>query len=294
METAQCPKHPFATATLTCARCGSFACPSCTSTADATLCADCGARFATASLDVGDTLQQAFQVLLRHPQALLAFGVASVVFGLATMPLTLSLTAAQKLAATQPFEALAGMMPAWLGIMVASSVFSAVSYSIFVLFLGDALAGRERPFGELAREGLGRALPMLGLNLLLGLVLGIGFMLCFVPGIFLGTALALAIPALVLEPAGPIDSLTLSWERTDGHRWNVFFVMLVGGAIFMAVAFVSGIGNLVLQPLGTVGTVVGTTVANAMNSVGITLFLSLLVICYQRLSGRWSPGAESR
>ncbi|WP_257449373.1 B-box zinc finger protein [Archangium lipolyticum] len=294
METAQCPNHPQTTATLTCARCGSFACYVCTSTVDSTLCANCGTRLAPAALDVGNTLQQSFQLLLRHPQALLAFGAVSVAFGLVTMPLTLSLTAAQKLAATQPFEALANMMPAWFGIMIASSIFSAVTYSVFVLFLGDALAGRERPLGELVREGLGRALPMLGLNLVLGIVLGIGFMLCFVPGIFLGTALALAIPAVVLEPAGPIDSLTLSWERTDGHRWNVFFVMLIGGAIFMAVAFVSGIGSLVLQPLGTMGTVVGTTLANAMNSVGITLFLSLLVVCYQRLSGRWSPGAEPR
>jgi hypothetical protein len=293
METAQCPKHPQTTATLTCARCGTFACHVCTSTVDATLCADCGVRFSP-SLDVGNTLQQAFQLLLRHPQALLAFGAASVVFGLATLPLTLAMTAAQQQAATQPFEALANMVPAWCGIMLASSAFAAVSYSVFVLFLGDVLANRERPFGELVREGLGRVLPMFGLNLLLGIVLGIGFLMCFVPGIFLATTLTLAIPAVVLEPAGPIESLKLSWERTDGHRWNVFFVMLIGGAIFMSVALVSGVGTLVLRPLGTMGAVVGTTVANALNTVGLTLFLALLVICYQRLSGRWSPGVESR
>lgn len=292
METTQCPKHPQTTATLTCARCGTFACHACTSTVNASLCADCGARFAP-SLDVGNTVQQAFQLLLRHPQALLAFGAVSIVFGLATLPLTLALTAAQQQVATEPFEALANMFPAWLGIMIASSVFAAVSYSVFLRFLGDALANRERPFGELVREGLGRALPMFGLNVLFGLVVGLGFLMCFVPGMFLGTALALSIPAVVLEPAGPLESLKLSWERTDGHRWNVFFVILIGGAISMGVAFVSGIGTLVLQPLGTMGAVVGTTVANALNTVGITLFLALLVICYQRLSGRWNPGAES-
>jgi hypothetical protein len=291
---ALCPKHPHVTATLTCERCGTFACESCRSPSEGSLCADCGARFAPVGLDVGDTLQQAFRVLLRHPQALVALGAASVAFGLATLPLTRVLTDAQKVAATDPLGALGSMLPAWGGLMLAGTVFSTVSYSIFIRFLGDALTGRERPPGELIREGLGRVPPMFGLSICLSIGLGIGFMMCLVPGILLFVVLAISMPAVVLHPAGPFEAMSLSWDRTQGHRMNVFLLLLIGGAICFGVAMFSGILSLLTQPLGLMGAVVGTTLSQALNSLGIALMLSILVLCYLRLTGRWIPATESR
>ncbi len=293
MDMAQCPNHPDQPALLTCARCGTFACEACRSPANATLCVTCGGRFAPAALDVGQILQGSFGVLLRHPQAVAAFGAGQIVFGLATLPLTLTMNSLQQ-PGTNPLAALGTVLPAMFGFMLASIVYSAVAHSIFIRFLGDALEGRERTPGEIVREGLGRALPLFALNLVLGLALGIGFMMCIVPGVFLATTLMLATPAVVLQPAGPIEALSLSWDRTEGHRWGVLLVLVVGFGILMGIGMVSGLGSLVLRPLGTTGTVVGTIINQGLSALGGALFHAILVLSYLRLSGKWMPGGEAR
>jgi hypothetical protein len=98
----------------------------------------------------------------------------------------------------------------------------------------------------------------------------------------------------VLQPVGPIEALSLSWERTDGHRWNIFFLVLISGAIFICLAMFSGVVSLITRALGTVGMMVGTVMSQAITTPGIALVLSIFVILYLRLSGRWMPGNEFR
>ncbi len=290
-----CPNHPHQPALLTCARCGTFACEACRSPADASLCVSCGGRFAPAALDVGQILQGSFGVLARHPGAVAAFGAGQIVFGLATLPLSMAMSALQQPQPRgDPFAALSTALPALFGFMIASIIYSAVSHAIFIRFLGDTLEGRERTPGEIVREGLGRALPLLALNFILGIALGLGYMMCIVPGVFLSAALMLATPAVVLQPAGPIEALSVSWDRTDGHRWGILLVLVVGFAILMGVGMVSGLGTLVLQRMGTPGTVVGTIISQGLSSLGGALFQAILVLCYLRLSGKWLPENEAR
>ncbi len=289
---AVCPNHPQQPALLTCARCGTFACGACRSPADATLCGTCGGRFAPSSLDVGQILQGSFSVLMRNPGAVAAFGVGQIVFGLATIPLTETMNAMQQPGANQ-MAALSAALPAMLFFMIASVVYSAVAHAVFIRYLGDALEGGGRTPGELVREGLGRVLPLFGLNIILGLVLGIGFLMCIVPGVFLATALMIATPAVVLHPAGPIEALSISWDRTEGHRWGVLLVLTVGFAILMGIGMVSGLGTLVLRPLGMPGTVVGTVISQGLSSLGGALFEAILVLSYLRLSGKWIPATEA-
>jgi uncharacterized membrane protein len=52
---------------------------------------------------------------------------------------------------------------------------------------------------------------------------GLGLLLLFIPGIMLAVGLALAIPAVVLEPGlSPSAALSRSWELTRGARWRIF------------------------------------------------------------------------
>jgi hypothetical protein len=291
---ALCSKHPQVNATLTCERCGTFACESCRSPTGKGLCADCGNRTASEGLAVGDTLRQSFRVLLQHPKALALFGLAYVVSNLVTLPLTHSLTDSRQVVARDIFDAPGWMIPPWLILMIVTFVSSSVYYALFTRFLGDALMGRERPLGETVREGLGRVPPMLGLQLLLTVPLGVGFVLCLVPGIFLLVALSLATPAVVLQAAGPLEAIRLSWERTTGHRMSLFLLLVSIGVPTIGVAIASSELSLTPRPLSLMHMVVGTTLSQAASALLFALLLSILVVCYLRLTGQWRPVTQSR
>ncbi len=291
---ALCPNHPQQTAVLTCARCGTFACEACTSPADGKLCVNCGGRVAPAMLDVGQLLQSSFGLLLRNPTAVVLLGVSQIAFGLVTLPLAMAMDVSRNPESARSLDFLGTMFPAMVGLMLASFVYSALAHAVFIRFIGNVLEGGNRTPGEVVREGFGRVLPLLGLNLVLGITLGIGFMLCIVPGVFLSTALMLATPAVVLHPAGPIEALSISWDRSEGHRWGLLLLLVVCFGGIMAVGMVGGVGSLLLRPLGMTGDVVGTILSQGVSSLGTAVFLTILVLSYLRLSRRWLPGAESR
>jgi hypothetical protein len=104
---------------------------------------------------------------------------------------------------------------------------------------------RQRPvrIGESFRVGLGRILPILGIMILYGLGVGLGFLLFVVPGIILLLMWYVAIQACVVERLGPLGSLGRSAFLTKGNRWKLFgLVILVGilGGIVSGVVPVVG------------------------------------------------------
>lgn len=284
-----CPKHPDQAAVMACTRCGTFACDACRSPLDPRLCVDCGERHAAVSFDVAGILQGAFQLLSRHPQAVAVFCGVQILFGLAMLPISLEMGVGQTPgAATMPDF---GKLLPLLGIsMVVGIIYSAVIYTLFTRYFGDVLEGRGRPLGETVRAGLGQVPAVIVLNLVLGVILVIGYMLCIVPGVLLTVALAFSVPAAVLEPAGPFQAMSISWERTKGHRLNIFLVILVAVAVLFGVGMVGAIGQFVLARLGTPGMVVSTVIQQGLSGLGGAFFLVLLVLGYLRLSGRWLPG----
>ncbi|ATB33902.1 B-box zinc finger protein [Melittangium boletus] len=294
MQTAStpCPNHPTSPATFTCARCGSFACEACRSPQASTWCASCAARYASPGLPVSEVLGDTFGFLMRHPGPIALLAGYHILFGLAQLPFNMAMQEAIKSGNLFPF--MTDRLPSWIVLIVGGSVFSSIAYALFIRFAGDALEGPPRPTGELVNAGLRRALPVLGTNLLLGIALGVGFILCLAPGVFLSVTLALALPATVLHPSGPIDALSFSWTRTRGHRGNLFLLLVILGAIFMGVGIVNAGVNLVVTPMGLGGMAVGSVITQALSGTCVALMLAMLVCCYLRLTGRWLPVGTSR
>lgn len=290
METAStlCPKHPNLTAVMTCARCGTFACMTCRSVGDERLCADCGERYAAASFDVGSILQDAFNLLLRNPLAVAVFCGAQVAFGLAMMPLATAMGVdGPPDASTMP--EMSQMLPLVGASLLATLVYTSIAYAVFIRYLGNALEGSHRSIGEVVRTGLGHAPSLIILNFLLGMIIGIGYALCVVPGIYLTVGLLFAVPALVLDSVGPFEAISTSWERTTGYRWRILLLLIVSGITLFGVGLLGGIGALILEPLGPWGKVVSTMVQQSFSGLGVALFLAFLALGHLRLSGRWLP-----
>src|SRR5262249_34087585 len=64
-------------------------------------------------------------------------------------------------------------------------------------------------------------------TLLFSFLLGVGFLLLVVPGILVGLAYWLYVPAIVVEKKSIGDSLSRSAQLTKGRRWTAFGLWLV-------------------------------------------------------------------
>ena len=222
-------------------------------------------------LTVGEILDTSFSLYRRH------FGALAVVSLVCTgLPLLLRLL----------LETSGGVfsnLPLALIYALSLVVLSLVATGATVFIVSESYLGR--PIS--AREALQRATPYLGrilvCSMLLALVVGLGFLLMVIPGIILGVGLALAIPAVVLEPRTSASAaLSRSWELTRGSRWRIFglgVTLLI--LLYIPVVAISALAALVLP--GTMGAGFGpgslsTVLALAIGGV-VQVFLYPLLYC---------------
>lgn len=115
-------------------------------------------------------------------------------------------------------------------ILVGAVVYGAVQH----------LTGQKATIGDIVSRGLSTILPVLVIAILLTIVIGIGFALLVVPGIFLMVVYAVVIPAAVVERPGIVGSFKRSWDLTKGYRWPVLGVLLVLMVILVVVSLLIG------------------------------------------------------
>lgn len=106
------------------------------------------------------------------------------------------------------------------------------------------LRGQEVRFDDCWRGLGGLWLRVILLSILVGLVTGVGYLLCLIPGFVFQSALFVAIPILVVEHTGVGDAFNRSWSLTEGHRVPIFFIVL--GLTVLAV-LVSVVSRLLLE-----------------------------------------------
>ena len=98
----------------------------------------------------------------------------------------------------------------------------AVAYGVF-----QYVRGAPASVGDCLSVGFRRLLPVLGVSIVTGICIGVGMLLCLVPGFILMTIWAVAVPAAVIEGKGVGRSMSRSSHLTTNCRWPVFGVMLV-------------------------------------------------------------------
>jgi hypothetical protein len=138
--------------------------------------------------------------------------------------------------------------------------------------VADAYLG-ERPTW---RTSLGYALrrlhSLLWVTVIYSIGVGIGFLLCILPGIYLAVAWVVAIPALLTERRKGFGAIGRSYSLVQGRWWPSFALMLVGvliaGFISYAVQF------LAFAPAFT-GGADDPVLLLAANAVGSTLSAAL-------------------
>ncbi|MGB3624659.1 MAG: glycerophosphoryl diester phosphodiesterase membrane domain-containing protein [Henriciella sp.] len=156
-------------------------------------------------------------------------------------------------------------------LMQAAAVFTTV----------EALTGRPSDVGRSVGVALAVFLPLLGLSILMGIGLSIGFMLLFIPGLILLTYWAVTVPSFVIEDTGIIGAFERSAELTKGQRWRIFGLMVLVWVVYMiigALFSVLSLGNVTAptstQPFSLIGVIFNTLIAMIsaiVSSVGVAV-----------------------
>ena len=234
-------------------------------------------------LGVGEILDTSFSLYRRH------FGALATVALICTgIPLVLRLF----------LETEGGIwtnVPLGLLYLLSVVVLNLVATAATVFIVSESYLGRPIT----AREALQRATPYMGrilvCSLLMALAVGVGFLLLLIPGIILGVGLALAIPAVVLEPGlSPSAALSRSWELTRGARWRIFglgITLLV--LLYVPVVAVSGLFAIFLPQAvsGSFGpaelaTIAGLAIGGLVQIFIYPLFYCVLTVTYYDLRVR--------
>jgi hypothetical protein len=198
------------------------------------------ARFAESDFRIGSVLTRTATILSRH------FVIFFLVAVVAAAPTVLLIQ--------RNVDALAGGTPTPdLFLMVAIGVVLAMvlgmlSQAVMLHAAFQAMRLRPVSFGDSLRVGLARVIPILLLAIVMGFLMGLGFLLLIVPGLILMTMWFVGTPACVVERTGPWTSLKRSAALTKGHRWKIFGLILL---LFIINLIVSQILEVVLLLVGS-------------------------------------------
>ena len=167
---------------------------------------------------------------------------------------------------------------AWYGILVILVLMPIAQTIVYHAAFQDML-GRPIRFNDSLTYALRRFLPVLGTMICMGLAIGVGFVLLIVPGVILGTVLAVAVPVSVVEQQGVFASLGRSAELTKGNRWKILGIGLMLLVASMASSGIALICRFALGAmLGGLVAFAAQVVVNAYFSVaGAVLYHDLRV-----------------
>jgi hypothetical protein len=126
-----------------------------------------------------------------------------------------------------------------------------------------SVLGREVDVKASYGYAFSRLLPLIGLALLVGIVVAIGFVLFIIPGVIFAVFLSMAVPAFIVERLGVTASMKRSWNLVRGHWWHTLGVIVVaaiiarivtsilgaiGGSSFIGVWIMSALGQIITAP----------------------------------------------
>lgn len=129
-----------------------------------------------------------------------------------------------------------------------------------------------------------RAHSLLWVSLLGGLVVGVAFALCFIPGVWLAVAFAVAIPAVMTEDVRGRKALGRSRRLVKGRWWRTFALLLLGAilsvVLFYGVLLLARVVTSDAGPRTVVGVVVNVLTSTVLSALVIPFAAAYVTVLY--------------
>lgn len=162
-----------------------------------------------------------------------------------------------------------------VGVLVIGAIVSFDTPFIVQIFLNGALGGvifvvaqligaaiirgalgitEGRPFHAADAFKFENAGAVLVTAVLVGVATGVGFILCYLPGIVIAFVTSYAMYFVIDKNLEPVDAIKASFELVKNNLGNTLIWYIVGGLIGGAGAIVCGIGLIFTLPIALLGT----------------------------------------
>ncbi|MDQ6432802.1 glycerophosphoryl diester phosphodiesterase membrane domain-containing protein [Mesorhizobium sp. LHD-90] len=176
----------------------------------------------------------------------------------------------------EPTSALAGLVYFIIYLVLASILQAALVRTTI-----EDLNGQQPTFADALSRGIAVLLPIIGLLFLMYLGIGIGFVLLIIPGLYLLIRWSAAVPALVHERLGVLESMRRSSELTKGSRWRIFGLFVILIVAIWILQLVLGLLALAIMPI--LGTVLATALVAVLSAVTSVIASIAMAVAYVEL-----------
>lgn len=178
----------------------------------------------------------------------------------------------------------------------ASLVFNLIVQGALVRATMAEIEGERATLGECLATGLSRSLPLLGVAMLTGLGISVGFLLLIVPGIIFYLMWSVAVPVTVIERRGVVESMSRSGDLTAGARGTIFALMLIVGVVTVGAGMISGAVSSAIDGVDGIaqtvrdGLPIAFLVVNAVVTTLATMFASAVPTALYVELREWKEG----
>jgi hypothetical protein len=232
------------------------------------------------SIDIGRVIQRGIRTISRHG---LVFAALALLLGGVPTYLTQTFLVGNLTGegAGAPFAVF--LSPGYWGSILVTMICGYVLQATLVRASILDLSGRDPDIGQCLVEALKLILPMIGLAIMTSIICGIGFVLLFVPGIIFYLMLIVAVPVLVEERSGVIESMQRSRQLTKGSRGRIFLLLLLFVLAYLLVSavfgFVGGIfGSGSMAMIALTGSLASSIVGLLISALLASLYVELRTI----------------
>ena len=207
-------------------------------------------------LDLGEILGQTFTLYFsKFWFFFLPFLVAGLVTGAWGKMVSFMFPMPTQPEMTAPLDVLLSYLFSLLGVVLATVfllilvgwIISTIASGMAVKVASDTLQRRNIDLSEALNFTVSRLPSLLIAGIVTGILIVIGFICLVVPGIILVIMFSLIVPAIVIEQAGALESLSRSrrlvggrWLKTFGLLLVIYIIIFVATLIFGAISSVFG------------------------------------------------------
>lgn len=235
-------------------------------------------------MGVGQILDRSF-ALYRQNFALFAGIVATLQIPLAIINGLITATTqppATSATNTVHFSSFSGPIGASAGSGLLGLIFGAVITGALAQAISARYLGREITIGAAyASVGAGTVVSLILASILYGIIVGIGFLILIIPGIYLVVRFLFVPEAIVLERTGIWGAFSRSSQLVKGSWWRVFGIALL---VFIITAVLSGVLGAVAGALLVSGHRVAGEVVSAIVTILVEPFeFGALILLYYDL-----------